>query len=191
MAHLNPIAAALLVTDTLDGLGVPYMLGGSMASAVHGVVRTTLDADIIADLRPEHAAPFVQALEDEFYVDEGLIHTAIQWRMSFRLLHQATMFKVDVFLPKRRPFDEEQFGRRIRAQILPEPEHAVWITSAEDIILAKLEWYRMGNEVSERQWRDVLGVIKTQADRLDLTYLRQWATALQVEDLLERALKEG
>jgi hypothetical protein len=179
-----------LVIEALDSLDVPYVIGGSLASAVHGLVRTTLDADIVADFHQEQIAPFVAALEDEFYVDAYAVEEAIQYRSSFNLIHQATMFKIDVFIPKGRPFDQERFARRIQAQIAPESDSSTWITSAEDIILVKLEWYRMGDEVSERQWRDVLGVMKTQGNNLDLAYLRRWATTLKVEDLLERALRE-
>ena len=75
--------------------------------------------------------------------------------------------------------------------IATDPERTAYVATAEDTILAKLEWYRMGGGVSERQWRDVLGVMKVQADRLDLAYLRQWADQLNVSDLLERALTEA
>jgi len=75
--------------------------------------------------------------------------------------------------------------------IATNPEESVYIVSPEDIILAKLEWYRLGGEVSDRQWRDVLGVLKTRAGELDLDYLRKWAGELKVNDLLERALDEA
>ena len=101
------------------------------------------------------------------------------------------MFKVDVFINKHRRFDQEQFLRRQLQVVAYEPERKVYVTTAEDIILAKLEWYRLGGEISDRQWRDVLGVLKVQAGRLDLDYLRQWAAELKVADLLQRTLKES
>ena len=116
------------------------------------------------------------------------IREAIRRRGSFNMIHLETMFKVDVFISKQRPYDRAQFDRRKRIVIAFEPERSVFVATAEDNILSKLEWYRLGNEASERQWSDIRNVIKTQASRLDVAYLRQWAPDIGVADLLERAL---
>lgn len=187
----DPIAVTLLVIDKLDALHVPYFLGGSLASAVHGVLRTTMDADLVADLRPEHAGPLASALSPAFYVDASAIRDAIRHQSSFNAIHLETMFKVDVFVLKPRPFDRAQFERRAVQVVERAPERTAYVASAEDTILAKLEWYRLGGEVSERQWRDVVGVLNVQSDRLDYTYLRAWAGQLNVADLLERAFAEA
>ena len=187
----EPIAVIKLVTDVLEQLGVSYLIGGSFASTVHGELRTTLDIDLVADLHTEHVAPLVQALEAAFYVDAGMIQDAIARQGSFNLIHLETMFKVDVFIPKSRAFDQQQLQRRARYVVAMEPEYVVYVATAEDTILAKLEWYRLGGSVSERQWRDVLGVLQVQAARLDLAYLRRWAATLGIADLLERALSEA
>ena len=100
------------------------------------------------------------------------------------------MFKIDIFLPQERGFERQQLARRIAERVGSESDEHVWILSAEDVILAKLEWFRLGGESSERQWRDVLGVIKAQTPALDTDYLREWAGRLQVSDLLERAMAE-
>lgn len=101
------------------------------------------------------------------------------------------MFKVDVFIRKERPFDRVQFERQAKQVLTADPQPKAFICSAEDIILAKLEWYRLSNEVSDRQWRDIFGVLKVQAGRLDQDYLHQWAGELKAADLLQRALKES
>ena len=188
---LEPAAVTLLVTETLEALGVPYLIGGSLASTIHGLVRTTQDTDLVADLRPEHVTPFVQRLGQDFYSDAEVIHEAIRRQSSFNLIHLKSMFKVDIFIIKQRPFDRSQFERRERQVVGDEPEHSAYVATAEDTILTKLEWYRLGGEVSERQWRDVLGILKVQGDRLDLIYLQRWATELKVADLWQKALAEA
>ncbi len=111
------IRVTLLVTTLLDQLGVPYVIGGSMASIIHGMLRTTMDLDIVADVRSEHVPFLVTELQDAFYVDEPMIRHAIQRRSSFNLIHLSTMFKVDIFVPKGRPFDRQQLDRRISEQM--------------------------------------------------------------------------
>ena len=187
----EPLSITLLVTDAFEKLNVPYLIGGSLASALYGTARSTLDVDLIADLHAEQATQLVELLQQEFYIDERMIRDAIQHLSFFNLIHLATMFKVDVFITKKRSFDQMQFNRRQLQVVSDEPERKAYVTTAEDIILAKLEWYRLGNEVSDRQWRDILGVLKVQAGRLDLKYLNQWAAELKVADLLQRALKES
>lgn len=185
------IAVTMMVADVLDALGVPYAIGGSFASALHGVMRATMDADLVADLRLEHTDPLAQALGNAFYADVEMMRDAVRRHSSFNLIHLETTFKVDVFVAKPRTFDRSQLARRQLYLLSEDPERYAYVTSAEDIILSKLEWYRIGGEVSDRQWRDVLGVLKVQGDRLDRDYLRRMATELKVADLLERAFGEA
>ncbi|MBN1402830.1 MAG: hypothetical protein JXA74_18450 [Anaerolineae bacterium] len=181
----------LLVCRALEQLGIRYAVGGSLASSLHGMMRSTLDVDIVADMRLEHIAPLVAALSKEFYADEEMMRRAIDHHRNFNLIHYETAFKVDIFIRKPRPFDRMELERRRTAIIATEPEESVYLVSPEDIVLAKLEWYRLGGEISDQQWRDVLGVLKVRAGELDLDYLRTWAGELHVGDLLERALKEA
>ncbi len=187
----EPIAVTLQVIDALEQVGATYVIGGSLASTVHGVVRTTLDTDIVADLSLRQAQPFADLLADVFYLDLDTIRHAIQQRSSFNLIHLATMFKVDIFVSKGRPFDRQQLDRRQSWIADPDSGRTIYVTTPEDTILTKLAWYRLGGEVSDRQWRDILGVLAVQEGRLDLAYMRQWAASLDVSDLLERVLSES
>ena len=184
----DSIRVMLLVTNALEKMGILYAVGGSLSSSVHGIMRSTLDVDIIADLHLEHIQPLVEVLSADFYADDEMMREAIAYQSSFNLIHYETAFKVDIFIPKKRSFDRRQLERRIASIISTEPEQSVYVTSPEDIILSKLEWYRMGSEVSDRQWRDILGVVKTRRGQLDMKYLRQGALELGVDDLLKRVL---
>lgn len=187
----EPIEVTLKVTGVLEKLGIPYFIGGSLASTLYGMLRTTQDSDVIAEMRSEHIQPFLTALQNEFFIDEEMIADAVHRNSSFNIIHRETMFKVDVFIPRPRPFQKSQLARAQRQTFDLEPRVSANFASAEDTILSKLEWYRRGGEISERQWRDILGVLKTREGGLDLDYLQKWANKLKVNDLLERALKES
>lgn len=184
----EPLEVTLKVTRVLEKLNIPYYISGSLASVLYGMVRTTQDADIVAEMRSEHIPFFALALKDEFYLDEEMMADAIEHYSSFNLIHRESMFKVDIFIPHPRRYQQSQFLRVKRQTFEPEADMSACFASAEDVILSKLEWYRMGGEVSERQWRDILGVLKAQAGELDWNYLRQWAKELGLNDLLERVL---
>jgi len=186
------VAALLPVIEALDSLGVRYYVGGSVASSIHGVPRASIDADLIAELGAEHVAPLAARLSALYYLDEGRMRDAVARRLSFNVIHLATMFKIDVFVSKGRPFDLEASGRA-RLEALGESPDApkAMVGSPEDTLLAKLEWYRRGGESSERQWSDILGLLRVRTGRLDLAYLAEWARALGVADLLERASRQA
>jgi len=186
----EPIAVTMLVIDALEKVGAAYVIGGSLASMIHGVVRTTLDTDIVADLSLRQAQPFADLLAGAFYLDIDTLRHAIQRHSSFNVIHLATMFKVDIFIPQNRPFDRQQLARRQPWTADPDSGRVFYVTSPEDTVLAKLAWYRLGSEISDRQWRDILGVLVVQGERLDFSYMGQWAVSLGVSDLLERALGE-
>jgi hypothetical protein len=139
----EPIEVTLKVTDIFEKLGIPYLIAGSLASTLYGMVRTTQDSDIVADMRLEHLQRFVSSLQDEFFIDEEMIADSIQRNSSFNIIHRETMFKVDVFIPHPRPFLQAQFDRAQRQTFSLETEMSAKFASPEDTILSKLEWYRM------------------------------------------------
>jgi hypothetical protein len=184
------LAAITPIVETLEELGIQYHIGGSVASSLYGLPRLTIDADLVADIRMEHVRPLVKQLETDYYIDEDMIRDAIRRQSSFNVIHQDTILKVDIFIPKSRLFDQEEL-RRVRQEVLSEGTRPFNIASPEGTILNKLEWYRMGGEVSDRQWNDILGVLKVQSTNLDMNYLQKWAANLNVTDLLERALVDA
>jgi hypothetical protein len=185
----DTLRAALAAAAELEKLGVRWFLGGSLASSIHGIPRATFDADIMADIRPQHVRPFLRALGEDWYADEGAIQDAIRDRSSFNLIHLYTAMKVDVFVPKLRRFDGGEFARSQSIK-LEGSDFEARICCAEDIVVAKLERYRLGGEDSERQWGDIFGVLRLNEGKLDNELLRSSAAELGVSDLLDKALAD-
>ena len=185
------LGALRKVVTAFDQLGIEYALAGSYASGLYGEARATRDVDLIAAVAGRHAEVLVAAFGPEFYADAGQITTAALNQGSFNLIHLATMAKVDVFVVGRTDFGRTQLARRRRRQVGLTDPFELYVASPEDTVLAKLDWYRQGGGVSDRQWRDVQGVLKVQAERLDRAYLREWAAQLNVSDLLRRALDDA
>lgn len=186
----DSIRLALRMAEILDALAVSYLIGGSVASSILGEPRATLDVNIVADLQ-SHVQPLVEVMTGEFFIDEIMVTEAIERKSSFNVIHLDTMQKVDIFVFPNQPLAQSEMQRRQQLVITQNPERLAWLPSAEDIILQKLLWYRMGDRISDRQWRDVLGVLKVQADRLDFNYLVLWAETLKLIDLMAQALREA
>jgi hypothetical protein len=190
MTPVDPEAlrAAFVVLDVLNDFEIPYHLGGSYASAIHGIPRQTHDIDLVVDLAPARIPSLARALEAEFHIDEQAAARAVAERSTFNLIHYASGVKVDLFVKGSSAFDAAEFDRRLTTRLGQEPSREVFVKSAEDTVLRKLLWYRMGDEVSDRQWEDVRGIVAIQGERLDRDYLATWAERLALRDLLERLL---
>jgi hypothetical protein len=185
------IEVTLLITGVLERLGVPYLVGGSLASSLHGQPRSTQDVDVVADLQPEHVAPLVAAFRDEFYLDEPAIREAVKRRSTFNLIHLRTMFKADVFVAGDQPAVRRELQRRQSFQLDGDPPEVIIVATPEDIIVQKLHWYWLGDHLSERQWSDAMGVLTVRGKLLDFEYMRDLAREMGVSDLLTRALDEA
>ena len=187
----EPLLVVARIAAAFDDLSVPYIVGGSLASSIYGIPRATQDVDLVADLRLEHAEPFTAALINDYYVDLDMVTDAIRCRASFNVVHLATMFKADIFVPSWDSWTRQEFvrGRQEHFDIAKKSVR-VRFASPEDTLLHKLVWYKLGNEVSERQWRDVIGIMKVQGGQLDDAYLDTWAEAIGVMALLMRARRE-
>jgi len=187
------ITVAGPIIEAFERMNISYYIGGSVASSAYGILRGTLDVDIVADVKSHHVNLLVKMLEADYYIDAEMILEAIQRQASCNLIHLETMHKVDIFILKTSPYNQEAFQRRRKDALDEEenPDLEFYFASAEDIILSKLDWFRMGGGVSDRQWMDVMGVLKVQKDSLDLPYLQHWAEELGLTDSFAQACRDA
>jgi hypothetical protein len=185
-----PTEFLVYVAELLERLGIPYHVGGSIASSAHGMYRASADIDFVIDPTGDQLEALARALEPEFYVSRSAMAEALSGRSMFNAIHDQTSFKIDFFIKGAAPFDAEELRRSIRQVVGDDQGHAVLLKSPEDTILRKLEWFRRGGEVSDRQRRDVHSILAAARGKLDETYLDRWARELGITDLLERARRE-
>ncbi len=188
---MNPLGVTLRsLASALDRLGIRYLIGGSVASSARGVVRLTLDIDVVAMISAFQAERLARELWPEWYAEPDQMRAAIAARRAFNVIHIPQANKVDIF-PATEDFHLGQLERATRL-VLPflDETNEYPVATAEDILLAKLRWYRDGGAVSERQWYDIQGIVAA-GPALDMAYTRAWAARLRVEDLLDRALAEA
>jgi hypothetical protein len=188
---LDQVDVMFLVAEVLEKMGIPYCVCGSLASSLLGEWRSTRDVDLLADIKGKQVRPLSEALQSDFYAEEHSMIQAVKLRRSFNVIHSETLYKVDLFVSKGTEFEKKQLERRQLRSVNPEDQKTAYFATPEDTILAKLAWYRLGNEISDQQWRDVMGVVKLQRGKLDLEYLRHWSAELNVSDLFADALQEA
>lgn len=190
MSEADDILAALApVVAAFDGLGVRHYIGGSVASTMHGAIRSTMDVDVVCDLRADQVEAFLAAFGADVYVSQAAVRQAVEKRSCFNVIHLPTAYKVDVFVSRGRPFDVAAMERAIPLPLAAGREARVPVATPEDSIVAKLEWFRLGDETSERQWQDVSRLVALHGDVLDLAYMRRMAESVEVADLLDRILQ--
>jgi hypothetical protein len=194
---VNETEGALqLLVEAFTQLAIPYRIVGSVASSAQGMVQATLGVDVVATLgvdvvatlESRHIPQLASRLKPHYHLDEDLALEAIKRGSSFNLIHIDTMIKIDIFILGKRPYDKISFERE-RLEMLD--DLTLSFKTPEDVILGKLEWFVQTDKTSERQWRDVIGLLKVQGGLLDFAYMRQWAQELGVDDLLGRAFTEA
>ncbi len=189
----EPLELAVLkgFADILEGLGIVYAIGGSIASSAYGRVRFTEDADVMVEHFGNKAEQFVGLLKGSYYVSEQAIQQALLQRCSFNIIHIKSAFKIDVFVCKDDVFDRQMMVRRQMLKLSDSLDKLFALVSPEDIILLKLEWYKEGGCTSQRQWDDIAGVLEVQRDKLDFEYVKKWSAVLGINELLEKAMSES
>lgn len=169
--------------DALEASGIPYMVTGSIASSVHGVPRATNDIDVVIDpTRDQLIALMEKFSEPDYDADRDDALEAFRRRSVFSVIDRRGIWKIDFILRKNRPFSKREFDRRNQIEIF---DISVYAATPEDVLLAKLEWAKLGE--SERQIRDAAGIIEIQREKLDVEYVERWAAALDTEDQLHAA----
>ena len=176
---------AVVVSRSLSALGVRHYIGGSIASSIHGVVRATADIDFVALLSAGQGKALADTVSREFYISQEAAEDAIRRGSSFNLIHVATSLKVALFVPSGDPLAESAIARAEPA------DRGLPIASAEDVLLAKLRWYRQTGETSDRQWHDVLGILRVAGDRLSADYCDRMSEVIGVRDLLDHARSQA
>jgi hypothetical protein len=169
------------VFEALERAGVAYAVTGSWASTTYGAPRTTHDLDVVVTINVEQAAQLAAAFPPTYYADPEWIKAAAAEQAFFNVIDPATGLKVDFWPAKQDTYSRMQFERRRQQNLFG---RAVWMLAPEDVILSKLLWYQAAE--SDTQLRDCVGIWKAQREKLDQTYLRNWAVQLKIDGLLAR-----
>lgn len=186
---LDPREVALRVARAFEALGIEYALGGSVASSMQGEPRATNDIDSAVRLREDQVAPLIASLGPDFAVDDVALRDAVRAGGSDNIFFLPDAMKVDLYVRGGTPFDDSELARRQRLAIRLGDE--LFVATPEDNVLRKLLWFRKGGETSDRQWRDILGIMRVSSGELDWGYLQTWAPRLGVADLLDRIRRQA
>lgn len=189
MIPLEPLGVARLVTDALDTLEVRWLIGGSVASSFYGEPRMTLDVDLVADLSVRHVDALIEEFSQSFHIDRDDLRDAVDRSSSTNFIHIASALKVDLFVIERTSEARAQLDRRVRItlELSDNTRYPVWVYSPEDVIVRKLWWSKLAGG-SDRQRRDVIGVIRSRRNQIDLDLLTEIAGHFDVSSELREIL---
>lgn len=185
----DPLQIALLVAQALESVGGAYFVGGSVASSLQGDPRSTNDIDIVISLHPSRVDAFADGLGADFEVDRDMLRDAILRSATANAFYLPLLTKIDFFGFGTSPFDESEFVRR-RATTVGSEGQTLFIKSPEDSVIRKLLWFHEGGETSEKQWRDIVSILRIGGATLDHEYMDSWSRALRCDSLLARARAE-
>jgi hypothetical protein len=182
---VTPAALLRSIVAALDAAGVPFMLTGSLAAAYHGAGRATMDIDVVIDPTTPQLHTLLDSLAGpETYVPTEAAVDALARRSMFNVVDTAGGWKVDFIFRKDRPFSETEFERRQRTEYEGCP---LWVASVEDLIVAKLEWAKLGG--SARQLEDVAALLRVHSGMLDRGYLDHWVAQLGLTAQCEQVVR--
>jgi hypothetical protein len=171
------------ITTALDQNNIAYMLTGSFASAYYGMPRSTQDIDIIVEATPEQLRGLTSSLPaNQYYFDLDAALQAHRAESMFNVIDLSTGWKIDFILRKSRPFSHEEFRRRVRVNL---QDVSLFVASAEDIVVAKLEWSKRAQ--SQRQIDDAAAILRTRRETLDRSHIEKWTRDLHLEDEWDNA----
>ena len=179
-----------ILAQFLAEFGLDCVVGGSVASSFYGPPRFTNDADISVPAFRGREEALVARLQADYYISLIAVRQANETHSSFNVLRNASGFKIDVFIQSDEPFERSAMSRK---RVIPSDEAGettIYIHSPEDVLLQKLRWYDLGNRISDRQWNDIVGLLRTQMPELDHAYLSHWSAELKVADLLQAARQQ-
>lgn len=186
----DPIWLARRVAVILESLDISYYVCGSVASSLQGEIRYTQDLDLVIKIEPVKAELLIEAMAGEFYISEVAVEEALSGKTSsFNVIHLETTEKADLFVMGKDEFSQVQMARR-RLHVAGENQ-SFYLSSPEDTVLHKLIWFGMTGGESQKQWRDILGVLKLQGESLDVDYMGEWGEKLDLVRELNRAFGEA
>ena len=185
----SALDVALRVASALESIGCAYFVGGSVASSLHGEPRATNDIDIVVSMSPRLVGAFSEKLGSDFEVDRDMLRDALVHGGCANIFYLPMVTKVDLFALGSAPYDIVEFNRRQKVCVRP-PGDDLFVKTPEDTVLRKLLWYREGGEVSSKQWRDVVEVLRVSSGQLDEAYLKSWSEHLGISELLSKAREE-
>ncbi len=178
------------LAEQLDRLEAAFVVGGSLASSVRGIPRSTIDIDLIVRITVQQVAELAEAMGSDWHIDVEQAREALRYGRSFNFLHLRSGLKFD-FFPACTAFHQAEIARATTETLIVEGETIECpVVTAEDILIAKLRWYADGGQVSDRQWSDIVGIVRANPS-LDRDYVGHWAQQLDVQSLFERALGDA
>jgi len=176
------------LVETLEALGIDYMIVGSQASIYYGEPRFTQDIDVVADLAATHIPRLLERFAlPAFYLSEDAVRDALTHRGQFNIIHPASGLKIDIILKKDMPYDRLQFDRRLRQPLIPGRD--AYFARPEDVILYKMLYFREGR--SERHLRDIAGMLAVSSSAIDAGYVDEWSQRLGLSEIWEAILRRA